>query len=71
MMTKTVWLIIDEEGNKTQLTYYHFGKAPQFPKWYMEEDHTYTIEMLWNFKLIKRFSIFMKCLTHTYIVKNG
>ena len=70
-MTKTTWMIIDEEGYKIQLGYYHFGKAPQFPKWYMEDNHTYTIEMLWNFRLILKPSIFLKCLTHQYIIKNG
>lgn len=69
-MTKTVWIIIDETTNtKTELTYYHFGKEPQFPAWYMEADHVYTIEMIWNFKLCNTFKIFLKCLTHSYVIK--
>ena len=69
-MTKTVWMIIDENDNtKTELTYYHFGKEPKFPTWYMEENHVYTIEMIWNFKLIKTPKLFFKCLTHQYIIK--
>lgn len=69
-MTKTVWMIIDETDNtKTELTYYHFGKDPKFPTWYMEENHIYTIEMIWNFKLVKIPKLFFKCLTHYYIIK--
>lgn len=69
-MTKTVWMIIDETDNtKTELTYYHFGKEPKFPTWYMEENHIYTIEMIWNFKLVKIPKLFFKCLTHYYIIK--
>ena len=70
-MTKTVWLIVDKTDDiiKTELTYYHFGKAPKFPTWYMEENHLYEIEMIWNFRLIHRFNIFWKCLCHTYIIK--
>lgn len=46
-MTKTIWMITDETTNtETELTYYHFGKDPQFPAWYMEADHSYIIEML-------------------------
>lgn len=71
-MYKTIWLISDESDadiHQTMLTLYHFGKNPKFPSWYMEEDHVYEIEMIWNFHLIIRPSIFFKCLTHTYIVK--
>ena len=69
-MTKTIWMIFDETTNtKTELTYYHFGKEPQFPAWYMEADHVYTIEMIWNFKLLKKIDLFFKCLTHFYIIK--
>lgn len=69
-MTKTVWMIIDETDNtKTELTYYHFGKEPKFPTLYMEENHIYTIEMIWNFKLVKIPKLFFKCLTHYYIIK--
>lgn len=65
-MTKTVWIITDENNIKTKLTYYHFGKEPKFPSWYMEENHVYTIEIVWNVKLVKTFNIFFKCLTHYY-----
>ena len=69
-MTKTVWIIKDETANtKTELTYYHFGKEPLFPAWYMEADHVYTIEMLWNLKLVKTPKLFFKCLTRFYIIK--
>lgn len=72
-MYKTVWCIDSEdmEGKKTrtELTYYHFGKTPKFPNWYMEENYVYTIEMIWSFKLIVRPQIFIKCLTHYYVIK--
>lgn len=71
-MYKTIWFIDDESDNgkaHAELTLYHFGKNPKFPSWYMEENHAYMIEMIWNFKLIVRPSIFFKCLTHQYIVK--
>jgi len=71
-MYKTIWQIEDEtdEGTtKAQLTYYHFRKAPKFPTWYMEENHTYHIEMVFNIKLIRRVNIFIQCLTHSYIIK--
>ena len=69
-MYKTVWMIKDLEDNiKTELTWYHLGKEPQFPTWYMEADKIYEIEMLRNNKLIFTFNIFIKCLTHTYIIK--
>ena len=70
-MTKTVWMIIDETTNiKTELTYYHFGKEPKFPTWYMEEKHSYIVEMVWNFKLLKTPKLFFKCLTHYYSIKS-
>ena len=72
-MYMTIWTIQDEMDEKTtttQLTYYHFGKTPKFPSWYMEENHTYNIEMDFNFKLICKIGIFFKCLTHCYIIKN-
>lgn len=69
-MTKTTWHITDETDNtKTELTYYHFGKEPKFPSWYMEKNHVYTIEMIWNFKLLKTPALFLKCLTNFYIIK--
>ena len=72
-MYKTVWYIEDESNNetiKTEFTFYHFGKNPQFPKWYMEDGHSYIIEMLWNFKLTWRPSILVKCLSHSYTIKD-
>lgn len=69
-MTKTIWMISDGTTNpKTELTYYHFGKEPQFPKWYMEANYTYTIEMMWNLKLVKTPKMFFRCLTHFYSAK--
>jgi len=69
-MTKTVWHIVDEtEKTTTNFTYYHFGKEPKFPSWYMEANHHYTIEMIWHFKLVASVKSFFKCLTHFYIVK--
>ena len=66
-MYKTVWFINDGEF-KTKLTYYHFGKEPKFPTWYMEEGHVYEIEMAWNLKLVHTPTIFLKCLFHEYEV---
>lgn len=69
-MTKTTWIITDlNENIKTELTYYHFGKKPKFPSWYMKEGKAYEIEMIWNFKLIHTPKLFFKCLTHFYIIK--
>ena len=69
-MYKTIWMIYDiESETETEFTYYHFGKNPQFPTWYMEENHVYEIEMFWHFKLIYTFEMFFKCLTHYYIIK--
>lgn len=72
-MYKTSWLITDGMGvgaHTTELIYYHFGKTPKFPTWYMEgEPHFYTIEMMENSKLINRFSLFLDCLFHHYIIK--
>lgn len=67
-MYKTVWCIYDGES-KTELTWYHFGKEPKFPTWYMERDKTYEIEMIWNLKLIRTPKTFFKCLTHFYKIK--
>ena len=71
-MYKTIWMITDNTINEihtTELTYYHFGKQPKFPTWYMEnEPHIYTVKMIWNFKLINRPSIFLKCLSHHYVI---
>lgn len=71
-MYKTYWSIDDqsEKGHTyTDLIVYHFGKTPRFPHWYMEKHHSYTIEMIWNFKLSMRPYIFFKCLTHQYIIQ--
>ena len=68
-MFKTVWSIEIDGNDKVEFTYYHFGRMPQFPKWYMEEGHYYTIEMIWNFKLIPTLRSLMKCLFHEYIIK--
>lgn len=67
-MYKTIWAINDGE-NKTELTWYHFGKEPQFPSWYMEEGKVYEIEILWNVKLLHTFKIFVKCLFHEYTIR--
>lgn len=67
-MYKTVWLINTKEF-KTELTYYHFGKEPKFPSWYMEEGMTYEIEMAWNLKLMHTPTTFFKCLFHEYEVR--
>ena len=68
-MYKTVWMIKDSVDNiKTELTYYHFSKIPKFPSWYMEENHTYEIEMIWNLKLIYTPALFFRCLTGFYII---
>lgn len=68
MMRKTIWLITDEADDKTELTYYHFGKDPQFPNWYMDKDHSYTIEMMWNCKLLLRWSTLYKCLVNKCVI---
>ena len=74
-MYKTVWIITDNTENEvhtTELTYYHFGKNPKFPEWYMEgEPPFYTIEMAWNIKLIHKPSLFIKCLFHYFILSAG
>ena len=67
-MYKTVWLINTKEF-KTEFTYYHFGKEPKFPSWYMEEGTAYEIEMVWNLKLMRTPTIFFKCLFHEYEVR--
>ncbi len=67
-MYKTLWLI-KEGTNEAWLTWYHFGKAPKFPTWYMEENKNYEIEMVWHCKLIPCPKVFFRCLTHFYKVK--
>ncbi len=67
-MYKTIWSI-KTDNDKIELTFYHFNKIPKFPTWYMEENKTYEIEMLWNFKLINCLKMFFRCLTHFYIIK--
>lgn len=66
-MYKTIWLIND--GNRTEFTYYHFGKEPKFPSWYLQEGIAYEIEMVWNLKLARSLKVFIKCLFHEYIIK--
>ena len=66
-MYKTVWFINDEES-KTELTYYHFGKEPKFPSWYLQESIAYEIEMVWNVKLVCTPKMFFKCLFRNYII---
>jgi len=63
-MYKTTWMIRDNDNDLTKLTYYHFGKNPQFPSWYMENNQVYEVEMLGNFKLLHTPKLFFKCLTH-------
>lgn len=66
-MYKTIWLIND--GDRTEFTYYHFGKEPKFPSWYLQEGIAYEIEMVWNLKLARSLKAFIKCLFHEYIIK--
>lgn len=66
-MYKTIWLIND--GDRTEFTYYHFGKEPKFPSWYLQEGIAYEIEMVWNLKLTRSPKAFIKCLFHEYIIK--
>ena len=66
-MYKTIWNIIDDDCT-TKLTFYHFGKEPKFPSWYMEENKVYNIVMVWNLKLVFNLKIFFKCLTHFYMI---
>ena len=69
-MYKTIWAIKDlTENTKIELTWYHFGREPKFPTWYMEENKSYEIEMIWNVKILHTPALFLKCLTHFYIVK--
>ena len=67
-MYKTVWSIY-YNGEKTELTWYHFGSAPKFPTWYMEANTVYEIEMIWNLKLLHTPKLFFRCLTHCYKIK--
>ena len=60
-MYKTVWHI-NYGDFKTEFTYYHFGKKPKFPSWYMQEEATYEIEMIWNLKLVRTPKMFFNCL---------
>ena len=67
-MYKTVWFINDGES-KTEFSYYHFGKEPKFPTWYMQEGIVYEIEMLWNWRLEHTIKLFFKCLFHEYAIR--
>lgn len=64
-MYKTIWRIA-ENATCSKFTQYHFGKTPYFPSWYMEEDHVYEIEMIFNIPLVKTFKMFIKCLFKSY-----
>ncbi len=66
-MYKTIWHINDGQFN-TILLYYHFGKEPKFPTWYMQEGIIYQIEMAWNSKVKRTPKMFFKCLFHEYII---
>lgn len=69
-MYKTIWKVKDiVENNIIELTWYHFGKEPKFPTWYMEKNKIYEIEMLWNLKLLFTPTLFFKCLTHFYKIR--
>ena len=69
-MYKTIWAIHDETTDSNiEFTYYHFGKEPKIATWYFEADHVYTVEMIWNIKLIKTPSLFFSCLFHDWIVR--
>ena len=69
-MYKTIWMIKSlTENITTELTWYHFGKDPKFPTWYMEESKTYEIKMIWNIKLLHTPKLFFRCLTHFYKIK--
>lgn len=67
-MYKTIWFINDGKS-KIEFTYYHFGKEPKFPSWYMEEGIVYEIEMVWNIKLVSTPKIFFKCLFQQWIIR--
>ena len=69
-MYKTVWFIKDEKDEyATEFTYYHFGATPKIAPWYFEAEAVYTVEMLWNLKLIFTPKTFFKCLTHHWNAK--
>lgn len=68
-MYKTIWSINDGKYI-TKFTYYHFGKEPKFPSWYMEEGIAYEIEVIWNVKLVRTFKMFFKCLFREYVISS-
>ena len=68
IMYKTTWYIKIDGKDEVRLTYYHFRTNPEFPKWYMEENHFYNIEMIWNHKLVNTIKIFLKCLFNSYTI---
>ena len=67
-MYKTIWSVRIDNQYDGKFTYYHFNKAPQVSNWYMEQNHCYEIELLWNFKLIFNPKTFFKCLFKHYII---
>ena len=62
-MYKTQWKIKTDKDT-IWLFCYHFGKRPYFPHYFLEEDKTYKIEMVWNLEVFTTFKIFLKCLFH-------
>ena len=70
-MYKTSWLYETKDA-KITIFYYHFGKNPQFPHWYLpESDCDYTIELIASYKLIVSPTIFLKCLFHHCIIREN
>ena len=67
-MYKTIWFINYGES-KTEFTYYHFGKEPKFPSWYMEEGTTYEIKMVRNLRVRDTPKMFLQCLFREYEVR--
>lgn len=68
-MYKTIWLINTEEF-RVEFTYYHFGKEPKFPSWYLQKGIVYKIEMEWNVKLVNTPKMFFKCLFHKTLISS-
>ena len=60
--------IIEHDNFLTLLVYYHFGKEPKFPSWYMNETKKpYEITLHETYKL-DRLRYFTNCLFHQYII---
>lgn len=59
--------IIKHNNVLTLFAYYHFGKEPKFPSWYMnEKENPYEITLGKTYKLDIRY--FTKCLFHHYLI---